>query len=755
MSQVFYMPMRREETAPTFDKSKTHEFPRYFGDLERLFKRANITNEVEMKKLVLRYVDIETEHLWKTLPEFCDTLATYAAFKEAILSNYPDAYGDSIYSIYNLEALICDRQQLGIASPKELSDFHLQFSLISSWLMNKQQLTSLEQQRAYMCAFQPQLLTAINNRLQFENPRHHPTIPYYIKEVFDAAHLILQQTCAATQEHYAAPQATPPRSRNGSATAEDYPASPRPINHVSAVFSFNIAPPCHVYSSRAPATLRATPSSAYESSELYRQNRIAAIEAELASLRASKHQVVSKIFSLQHGSSVKNNTIDDMRATRTLKQVQQLQKRAESITPVLRAPLTNYPSASTKIAGSVAPTSPNALVLPRARPMHAEDTSSIVSKPISKAAHPSIPTVTPVPKLPIALPGSVVAYKPPDKLRMVKSIQCAPLTGITASSAPLTDGRAFSSPPTDVTAFSSSQTIKLPAKRYRTSDIGLNNKYYLQARQSWIIPLPAIFPFASIAPAIKTQQSIAAVKTSVSQPKNSNSSSSACQNLSEFCAPLYTPSSSIPICSNAVRIRARSVSLNFNQIQDPAATPLLTSSIASASVSDSFSTSIVTTGNQSILYLTLGALHSNCLSSGNLADAHKPIWLNTRKLLPVALGIFPAVWKPPDKLRAITHNYRSKFEDNPTVDSKFRLHFYSGLSVLACWQFLPQNSASNMSLHLFPIQARQLAALKGLIPLSKSISIAVKRTRKLLPAALRIFQAVWKPPDKLRIVRRI
>ena len=157
--------MPREETAPPFDKSKTHKFPQYFGDLERLFKRANITNEVEMKKLVLRYVDIETEHLWKTLPEFCNTHATYAAFKEAILSDYPDAYGDSIYSLYDLEALICDCQQLGIASPKKLSDFHLQFSLISSWLINKQQLTSLEQQRAYMRAFQPQLLTAINNRL--------------------------------------------------------------------------------------------------------------------------------------------------------------------------------------------------------------------------------------------------------------------------------------------------------------------------------------------------------------------------------------------------------------------------------------------------------------------------------------------------------------------------------------------------------------------------------------------------------------
>ena len=289
MSQVFYMPMRREETAPTFDKSKPHEFPRYFSNLEHLFGRANITNEAEMKKWVVRYVDLETEQFWKSLPGFCDTLATYTIFKEEILSYYPDP----ICSICDLEALICDRQQLGIASPKELSDFHLQFLAISSCLIDQQRLTDLEQQRAYARAFQPQLLRAIDNRLQLKNPSHHPTIPYCIQKVFDAAHFILQQTHTAAQGHYTAPQATSPRSRNSSATAEDHPPAPQPANHVSAVFSFQIAEPHNVYFNRAPATLKATPSLAYESSEIYRQNRIAAIEAELASLRASQHQVVS------------------------------------------------------------------------------------------------------------------------------------------------------------------------------------------------------------------------------------------------------------------------------------------------------------------------------------------------------------------------------------------------------------------------------------------------------------------------------
>jgi hypothetical protein len=153
MAHPFYMPFRGEETAPVFDKSRSREFPRFFDDLEHLFTRANITTEAEKKRWLLRYVDFETEQSWKALPEFRSATTSYADFKKAILVFYPDASGDYVYSVYDLNLLVQERLRLGITLARDLSDYHLQFIAISSWLIQEQQLDNLEQRRAYIRGF--------------------------------------------------------------------------------------------------------------------------------------------------------------------------------------------------------------------------------------------------------------------------------------------------------------------------------------------------------------------------------------------------------------------------------------------------------------------------------------------------------------------------------------------------------------------------------------------------------------------------
>ena len=83
------MPMCNERAAPTFDGSNPRELPRFFEDLESLMERALITSETEMKKQVLKYVDIHTELMWKIFPEFINANNTYKEFKDAILDQYP------------------------------------------------------------------------------------------------------------------------------------------------------------------------------------------------------------------------------------------------------------------------------------------------------------------------------------------------------------------------------------------------------------------------------------------------------------------------------------------------------------------------------------------------------------------------------------------------------------------------------------------------------------------------------------------
>ena len=140
------------------------------------------------------YTDFDTEQVWKTFPEFKNNTTSYQDFKQAILVHYPDASGDFIYSLRDMDSLIGERQRIGINSTQDLSNYHLQFMSITTWLKEKKHLGELEQQRAYIRAFQPPLLSAIQNRLQLKNPDHHPSIPHMVEKVYEVAQFVLQGT---------------------------------------------------------------------------------------------------------------------------------------------------------------------------------------------------------------------------------------------------------------------------------------------------------------------------------------------------------------------------------------------------------------------------------------------------------------------------------------------------------------------------------------------------------------------------------
>ena len=124
---------------------------------------ANITNHTEMKKEVLKYVNIDTEQMWKMFPEYVLAAHSYEEFKDTILDQYPDATGDFTYSIRDMDLLIRERQHVGIATMQDLSDYHLQFLAIMQWLISKVHVAVLEQQCAYVRAFQPHFLGQIMN----------------------------------------------------------------------------------------------------------------------------------------------------------------------------------------------------------------------------------------------------------------------------------------------------------------------------------------------------------------------------------------------------------------------------------------------------------------------------------------------------------------------------------------------------------------------------------------------------------------
>src|SRR5277367_2933848 len=196
MALPLFMPMRNEQLAPKFDTSRPRELPRFFEDFEESIFRAQITENSEIKKFLVRYTDFDTEQQWKAIPEFRDS-SSYAEFKAAILSYYPEASNDFAYSFRDLELLICEYQRSGIATVANLCDYHRRFIMISTWLIARKQSDDLEQRRIYIRAFPSPMFTAITNRLQLKFPEHHPSIPYPVTEVYEAARFILQGTSSS------------------------------------------------------------------------------------------------------------------------------------------------------------------------------------------------------------------------------------------------------------------------------------------------------------------------------------------------------------------------------------------------------------------------------------------------------------------------------------------------------------------------------------------------------------------------------
>ena len=192
MASTSHMPARGERSAPTFDKTKPRELPRFFDELEYLFERTELTVDADQKRQVLRYVDFEVEQIWKTLREYTDPEKTYDDFKNAILAHYPDASGDYVYSLSDLDLLLGERQRLGMSTTTELADYHLKFLAITSWLVDKQLLGDLEQKRYYLRGFQQPFCDVINNRLQLKFPDHHPNKPHTMQDVYEAARFIIQ-----------------------------------------------------------------------------------------------------------------------------------------------------------------------------------------------------------------------------------------------------------------------------------------------------------------------------------------------------------------------------------------------------------------------------------------------------------------------------------------------------------------------------------------------------------------------------------
>ena len=186
-----FMPFRGERGAPVFDRTRpSSSIRRYFVQLEMLFARCSIADDLEKKTHITPYLDCDLADNWEALCEFSDATKTYADFKSRLF----DLYNQNVprYSIFDLERLALDQFRSGLQTLQTLSEYHLRFNAISTHLLGHDLLSPREQSQMYLRAFDASLHTAINFRLQIQYPDHHPSHPYSIDMIFEAARWILR-----------------------------------------------------------------------------------------------------------------------------------------------------------------------------------------------------------------------------------------------------------------------------------------------------------------------------------------------------------------------------------------------------------------------------------------------------------------------------------------------------------------------------------------------------------------------------------
>jgi hypothetical protein len=208
------MPLRGERSAPTFDKSKPNELARYFRQLETLFTRCGIERDDEKKEYAATYVKAEVAETWEALPEYSDEDKTFAEFKERLFEVYNQV--SLRYILLDLDRLIDERQRIGMRSFQDLSEFHLSFNAMASYLTKNELISKWERSQAYLRVFDEALQNKILMCLQITLPNHHPALPYEINSVYDAAKWVLQGvpnivgvTTAATPSYMASSTVVP------------------------------------------------------------------------------------------------------------------------------------------------------------------------------------------------------------------------------------------------------------------------------------------------------------------------------------------------------------------------------------------------------------------------------------------------------------------------------------------------------------------------------------------------------------------
>ncbi|KNZ78150.1 hypothetical protein J132_01675 [Termitomyces sp. J132] len=196
-----------DTTAPKWDESHSRELPQYFKELEYLFADCGIADDMQKKEYAARYVSYDMAETWLGLPDFGNNIIignntprpyTYQEWKAAVLRLYLGTDASACYNLGDLERLINQTFNSGLATLGRFSDYYRDFQCIARWLLANGKLYHNEECCLFQQGIPMSLWSKIIRCLEITLPDHHPEDPYNVEQVFEGAKWVLKGTDTST-----------------------------------------------------------------------------------------------------------------------------------------------------------------------------------------------------------------------------------------------------------------------------------------------------------------------------------------------------------------------------------------------------------------------------------------------------------------------------------------------------------------------------------------------------------------------------
>ncbi|KAG5350561.1 hypothetical protein C0989_010424, partial [Termitomyces sp. Mn162] len=174
-------------------------------ELEYLFTDCGIADNTQKKEYALQYISYDTAETWLGLPEFGDNISnnapqpyTYQEWKLAVLRLYPGTDASAYYNLGDLEQLVNQTFNSGLATLGRFSDYYRDFQHIARWLLANGKLYCNEEHCLFQQGIPMSLWSKIVHCLEITLPDHHPEDPYNVDQVFEGAKWVLKGTDTST-----------------------------------------------------------------------------------------------------------------------------------------------------------------------------------------------------------------------------------------------------------------------------------------------------------------------------------------------------------------------------------------------------------------------------------------------------------------------------------------------------------------------------------------------------------------------------